>query len=600
MLIIFFLQGVMTEAEENGIGITDFSVLQSRINPKTDRLTTYFFLSKNSPITLKVFKGNRVIATLINDYTVNKGPHVFPWDAKVNGRLIEEGKYIIQIKEGNFTKSVPIEVSFLNPPKITTLNIWPKTFSPSGVSPRKSQGIFFSASEKGNATIQILQNGSRKRTIFNKEVQAGNIQQLWWDGKLAGGELLQPGNYDVKVTITNKKGSHSLAATSKIIAYDSTPGEIANIQAKIKGLYDKGKIDYKRYSHYRSIIDQSAQLLSRLKSSEKRQEYVDLSYVVGQIANSGQLLEKSHNYLIDINLAKNLNYYSKNVSPKPWRSFENLDDTFVYIYFRDRGLQPHPVASLVRISKDRDDGHFLKSLNKILSYYTPNKHAGKEFKTILYQFEYMGGPSFWPSAMSQGMVLPSIARAYRLTGKKHYLEEADRIMNSFSVDHKHGGVLDRGESGKDTWYLEYAFSSSLKVLNGSLISLQGLKSYANLTGDRNAEKLFRLGLAQIAKDLHVYDVNTSQEGSWSKYCNIQYPASDHYHVLNTILVEWAAKNKKNISRGEVLDYFAKNWRQQIVKLSKLKPGRFDETKVLEGLVQTYDYEAPSLYDKPLF
>lgn len=600
ILIALMLQGVITEAEENGTGVTDFSVLQPKLNPKLNKFTVYFYLSKSSNISLKVTKGTKVLGTLINKTFLAEGSHVISWNGRIRGNLLSEGKYEVEVSESNFTKKAAIAIFYLAPPKIQTLNLWPKSVTPGPEYPRQSQGIFFSVSEKARAVVEIKQNNVVRKVLLNKELPAGKIKQVWWDGKDASGNFVKPGAYTVQLKVSNSKGSNSLSAVSNITATDNIGSDLNKLSNMTEALFDRGKISLKVYNRYVGLIKNSESLLNSLKAGRKYQEYIDLSYVIRQTASSG-IFNKSHNYLMELNLRKNVDFYRYKSSPIPWTPFEDMDDTFVYIYFRDRGLQPHPVATILRISKINDDARFIKSLNKMLSSFTTQRHNAINFKTILYQFEYLGGRSFWPSAMSQGMILPSIARAYRLTGKKAYYDQADLIMNSFMVSYKYGGVLDRGAKGKDNWYLEYAFSNDYRVLNGTVISLQGLKSYTNATGNLKAKKLFVRGLDQVNKVIQTYDHGYTSGGSWSKYCNIQYPASDHYHLLNTILVEWATKNKDLIGRGEILAHFAKSWRKPIVRLSQSNPKRFDESRIWEGLVITYEYgELPGLNDQPLF
>lgn len=590
LLITIFLQGVITEAEENGIGITDFTVVDDRVNPRINQFTIYFFLSKDSTITLKALKGSETVAALATNKRLSKGPHIVSWDASRKGRVLEEGKYVIQISESNFKKSVPVQIAFLSKPEITTLNLWPKSFTPGGQSPRITQGIFYNASEKGHIKINIEQKGIVKKRLIDRNLPAGSVRQAWWDGKDDYGNILAPGIYSVVATVTNEKGSHRKLATTVVTVRDDLPGNLTRLNKKIDSLYSSKRLSPKTYKKYKSLVERATTLLAKLKFENRTQEYLDLSYVLGQCANSGTLFDKAHSLMIEINLAANIKYFETNSLPEAWSALDNLDDAFTFVYFKERGLQAHPVATLVRLSKETDDARFLRSINKILGHYTQHTHNGVRFKTIPYQFEYMGGSSFWPSAMSQGMILPSVARAYRLTGQKHYLDDADQIMNSFTVNFKNGGVLGSGISGKEHWYLEYAFSDSLKVFNGKVIALQGLKSYANMIGNKKADTLFKNGLSQINKNLHMYDYEPIEGENWSKYCNLQYPASDDYHLLNTILLEWAATNKEQISRGEILEFYARKWRQPISRLAKLQPNRFDEEKTLNGLVKTYDYD----------
>ncbi len=131
----------------------------------------------------------------------------------------------------------------------------------------------------------------------------------------------------------------------------------------------------------------------------------------------------------------------------------------------------------------------------------------------------------WPSAYAQGHGLSVLCRAFQSTRDSSYLAAAEKVLNSYNLDYRAGGILDVDSAG-GYWYLEYPADPPAYVLNGFIYGLFGIYDYWRLTGSPKALRYFERGVATLAKNLHRYD-----KGYWSAYDLLykQYCAGYNYH-----------------------------------------------------------------------
>lgn len=139
----------------------------------------------------------------------------------------------------------------------------------------------------------------------------------------------------------------------------------------------------------------------------------------------------------------------------------------------------------------------------------------------------------WRSSMAQAQALEVLVRAYELTHEIKYLNTAKKILNSFFVEVKDGGVTYK--TPDDGWWFElYAGNSSKqpRVLNGMLFTLVGLYDYYNHTNDGKAKYLFDQGVISLKRNLPLYDNNGS-----SYYDMLKTPVKFEYHAAHRELLD---------------------------------------------------------------
>jgi len=130
----------------------------------------------------------------------------------------------------------------------------------------------------------------------------------------------------------------------------------------------------------------------------------------------------------------------------------------------------------------------------------------------------------WASAFAQGYGLSVLSRAYQDSGDEKYLNLAEKVLNSFDLHYKKGGVMDIDADG-NYWYLEFPAEPPAYVLNGMIYALFGIYDYYIITDSPKAHRYFERAIETLAKNLDKYDL-----GYWSAY-DLYYHdcASYHYH-----------------------------------------------------------------------
>ena len=129
----------------------------------------------------------------------------------------------------------------------------------------------------------------------------------------------------------------------------------------------------------------------------------------------------------------------------------------------------------------------------------------------------------WPSAMSQGLALSVLTRAYKITNDSTYLFYARKAVLSFGKTIKEGGVRTNNEFG--VFYEEYPLENNpTHVLNGFLYSLFGLYDLSELDNNLLAKKYFEDGFLTLKTILSMYDL-----GNWTRYdLNINKNLKNHW------------------------------------------------------------------------
>jgi hypothetical protein len=128
-----------------------------------------------------------------------------------------------------------------------------------------------------------------------------------------------------------------------------------------------------------------------------------------------------------------------------------------------------------------------------------------------YNFAFGGGSPPWISGLAQGTAIQALTRGSQLLADPKYVAVARRALGAFERTPP-VGVRAASSSGTGRHYLIYSFAPGLRVLNGFLQSLVGLRDFATSTGDRRAQRLFRDGDRAARREISRYDT-----GAWSLY-----------------------------------------------------------------------------------
>jgi glycosyltransferase involved in cell wall biosynthesis len=118
----------------------------------------------------------------------------------------------------------------------------------------------------------------------------------------------------------------------------------------------------------------------------------------------------------------------------------------------------------------------------------------------------VGTKGSWLSALTQGLALSVLARAYQLTHQQVFLEVAQRSAHTFEHDILDGGVsAPVGDAG--VFFEEVAVYPAAHILSGFIFALLGLYDYLALTDDAQIEELIHRGLTTMHSFLDEFDVD---------------------------------------------------------------------------------------------
>jgi hypothetical protein len=129
------------------------------------------------------------------------------------------------------------------------------------------------------------------------------------------------------------------------------------------------------------------------------------------------------------------------------------------------------------------------------------------------------------SGMAQATGIQALARGARLLGRPDYLETARTALGAFETPPP-VGVSVPAPGGRH--YLMYSSQPSLRILNGWLQALTGLRDMATLGHDARARRIYRRGERAARRAVAGFDT-----GAWSLYSDHGLESTLGYHQLTT-------------------------------------------------------------------
>jgi len=226
-----------------------------------------------------------------------------------------------------------------------------------------------------------------------------------------------------------------------------------------------------------------------------------------------------------------------------FRDHLSHDDSGVVVCdYRAQGRQYNPVfiawcalMSLELYCRDPHPDH-LTSFNIQVQWLRASAVTRPDGTTVWpYNFDWQEGrcrlKAPWISAMSQGLGMSVLVRAFRLTRDAELLSLCERSARVFEHSIEDGGV--RTREGSHVLYEEYPGYPLPRVLDGFLFSLLGLYDLAQELQDSRIRHLFEEGIDGLKFKLADWDYR----GKWSWYGTHGYLCPPHYHRLNGTLIQ---------------------------------------------------------------
>lgn len=286
--------------------------------------------------------------------------------------------------------------------------------------------------------------------------------------------------------------------------------------------------------------------------------YVDAGYTIkvfSRLAKERNLTSVELKILITTLQANNA-YYTIYTSPTesrqgtfsskaPFNTYLIINNTkftskLPFVYYDGQGWQLYPVTSTFWASVYFERGDYqsgMEILDELSQYMGIEEYNGMKYGVFKVYFQYVNSSVPWASSYSQGMATGLYAQAYNKTKDKKYLDQSKLLFNSFKIPLNESGFIAHTKYGN--WFLEYNFKPNHLILNGHIITMKGIYTYYQVTGDPLALKLFKNGTKSVKAILPELDT-----GHWSYYAltgkdeKPAWEATEYYHGLHVELLRW--------------------------------------------------------------
>lgn len=295
---------------------------------------------------------------------------------------------------------------------------------------------------------------------------------------------------------------------------------------------DRGHIGTAEARVYAARYERARAALRRLGGARA----AELRAVVGsseRLAAAGRLTA-GRMPAVFLELVRNERFWSRRGAPAAGRRFTFGRDPMILQYYPGQGLRIQPLASAAEANRlyNACRGYNTRpgtpcrkrTLGRLLDRLVELAAGRGGFDAWEYYFSFAGGQAPWVSGMAQGTVIQALARGHRyLGGDDGYLDAARRALGAFETPAP-AGVAVAAPGG--THYAMYSQRPGLKILNGFLQAVAGLQTYARVSGERRAWRLFRAGDAAARRAVPGFDT-----GGWSLYSKPGAESTLEYHRL---------------------------------------------------------------------
>lgn len=173
--------------------------------------------------------------------------------------------------------------------------------------------------------------------------------------------------------------------------------------------------------------------------------------------------------------SENKYLYFYDISKKATSKNVRLDQQGVYLFYGYDGLYQYHALEIAQyglacwVAWAKTDVEFWKNQALIQSdWLVLNQDLNGGFLSTIKNAKYSDLPDRWPSALTQGLAISALLRAYIYTGKEVYKESLKKAVDFLNVDVNEGGVRRKFSSGDAEYFIyeEYPRRKLDGVLNG--------------------------------------------------------------------------------------------------------------------------------------
>jgi hypothetical protein len=324
--------------------------------------------------------------------------------------------------------------------------------------------------------------------------------------------------------ITQARRAASRAAEARRLRRSRT------VAGALRRAWLSGAISRRAYEDMRHEWWRAGRAVDRLTGTRRAELAAVLNMARGLA--SRRALTASRLEPVFLTIRRNREVWSRAPLPAPRARMTFRGDPIVFEYYSGRGVAIQPLASFGRAnalaaSCLRVSARFRcrpAALRRLLDRMLELGSERGGFLAWEHFFTFGSGAPPWISAMTQATGAQALARGGRaLVDGARYTRAARRALGAFEAPPPTGVVV---PAGRGVRYSMYSFAPDLRVLNGELQTLIGLRDVARISGSGHAARLFARAEPAARRAVRGFDT-----GAWSLYSADGKESTLGYHRL---------------------------------------------------------------------
>jgi hypothetical protein len=326
----------------------------------------------------------------------------------------------------------------------------------------------------------------------------------------------------VSITPSLASTGHTHSRADRSVAAKSTAANKPTVSSALQSLQSSAQITPAEYAKYAAAYNAAKRSLGKL-SGTRRAELGAVTANVEAMAAGGYFIA-SRLPVIFFTLEHNRQWWTSEPLVGNGTRVSFPGSKIVWEHYAGQGIEIQWLGTFGEANGYYLSGHENANLQQLLGEVLPlaTKRAGGIAWEYMFQFD--GGKPPWTSGLSQGTALQVLARSWSRFKEPALLTAAQQALGIFQTPPPNGVQV---KTATGSWYAEYTYAPSDRILNGFIQAVVGLYDYTQITKDPLGLQLFEAGDAEARLETPHFDT-----GAWSQYD--QYSESDlNYHELLT-------------------------------------------------------------------
>ncbi len=360
-------------------------------------------------------------------------------------------------------------------------------------------------------------------------VRASRLAALVLGLTLVGGPTAQ-------AALAGRSAATALAPTHVHVRARAASTHGPSVSAALQSLLKSGAIPQASYSRYYAAYVAAKRSLGKLSGTRA----VELGAVLANvqaIAAAGEFTPTRLPALF-LTLERNRQWWTTEPLLSSGARVSFPGSKLIWEYYAGQGIEIQWLATFGEGNGYYLSGHENANLKQLVSEVIPLATARAGGIAWEYLFRFDGGLPPWTSGLSQGTGLEVMARAWQRFKEPADLTAAQQAVGIFETAPPQGVMV---KTPIGTWYAEYTYAPSDRILNGFIQALVGLYEYTAITKDPLGLKLFEAGDAEARVETPHFDT-----GGWSLYDQFGESNLNYHELLAEFLQHLCERTSKGL------------------------------------------------------